>query len=178
MCANPECPIHNPKNTTSRHDQTWKAEQEKRRRDEAVAATAGLRVLAAIREAVPVRLLKRDLLFTVERLLPLLDDRRLEIIGRGWGIRAKKDENIGALLTAFAKKTDEGKLGRLLIETAVLLSVRGGFTAEQALTVAAQTYKVDADAISRRVKHEFAMRDKTKQTAKSEIKAPGQKKVA
>ena len=146
VCANLECSIHYPKNATNRRDEVWKAEQEKRRRDEAIATTAGLRVLAAIAEAVPVRLLKRDLLFTVERVLPLLDERRLEIIGRGRGIRAKKEENIGKLLSAFAKKADESTLGRLLIETAVLLSVRGGFTAEQALTAAAQTYKVDADA--------------------------------
>ncbi len=121
ICANPECSIHHPKNATNRRDDTWKAEQEKRRRDEAIATMAGLRVLAAIAEAVPVRLMKRDLLVTVERLLLLLDERRLEIIGLGRGIRAKKEENIGAMLSTFAKKADEGTLRRLLIEATVLL---------------------------------------------------------
>ena len=117
-----------------------------------------------------MRLLKRDLLFTVERLLPLFDERRLEIIGRGRGIRAKKEENIGAMLSTFAKKADEGTLGRLLIEATVLLSVRSGVTAEQALTAAALTYRIDAEAITRKVKHEFTMRDKAKKMAKPEAK--------
>ena len=179
VCANPECSIHHLKNATNRRDEAWKAEQEKRRREEAVATTAGLRVLAAITEAVPVRLLKRDLLFTVERLLPLLDQRRLEIIGRGRGIRAKKEENIGGLLFAFVKKADEGTLGRLLIEAAVLLSVRSGVAVEQALTAAAQHYRVDAEAITRKVNHEFAMRDKAKKTVKPQPKpTPPQKRAA
>ena len=179
VCANPECSIHHPKNATNRRDEAWKAEQEKRRREEAIATTAGLRVLAAIAEAVPVRLLKRDLPFTVEQLLPLLDERRLEIIGQGRGIRAKKEENIAKLLSAFAKKADEGTLGRLLIETAVLLSVRSGMTAEQALTAASQIYRVDAEAISRKVKHEFAMRDKARKAERPAAKlTQQQKKVA
>ena len=107
-----------------------------------------------------------------------MDERRLEIIGRGRGIRAKKEESIGALLLGFAKKADESTLGRLLIETAVLLSVRSGITAEQALTAAAQTYKVDADAISRRVKHEFAMREKAKKQSDSQITIATRQKVA
>ena len=40
-----------------------KAAQEKQRREEAHAQATGLRVLKAIGEAVPVRLMKRDLLF-------------------------------------------------------------------------------------------------------------------
>ena len=45
-----------------------KAEQEKQRREEAIANAVGLRVLSAIVAAVPVRLTKRDLLFIVERI--------------------------------------------------------------------------------------------------------------
>lgn len=175
VCANPDCTIHHPKKTGNSRDESWKAEQEKCRREETIAATAGLRVLAAIAQAVPVRLLKRDLLFTIERLLPLLDERRLEIIGRGRGIRAKKEENIGAMLSVFAKKADEGTLGRLLIEAAVLLSVRSGVTAEQALTAGAQAYKVDAEAITRKVKHEVAMRDKVNKASKPEARETSQK---
>ena len=63
-------------------DTAIKAEQEKRRREEAIAQVTGLRVLGAITEAVPVRLMKRDLLFVVERLSAILDERRLAIILR------------------------------------------------------------------------------------------------
>jgi ParB family chromosome partitioning protein len=63
VCANPSCPVHHPKQQTSRDDEKWKAEQEKQRKEQAIANTTGLRVLAAIGSAVPVRLLKRDLLF-------------------------------------------------------------------------------------------------------------------
>jgi hypothetical protein len=47
----------------------WKAEQEKQRKEQAIANTVGLRVLSAIGSAVPVRLMKRDLLSVIERLL-------------------------------------------------------------------------------------------------------------
>jgi ParB family chromosome partitioning protein len=95
MCANPECPIHNLKKTKARQEEEQRVEQGKRPREEAVATTAGLRVLYAITLAVPVRLLKRDLPFVAERLLLPLDERRLVILGRGRGIRPKGDEPIG-----------------------------------------------------------------------------------
>ena len=64
VCANPACPVHHPKkaNSASTNDAQFKAEQEKRRREEAIANATGLRVLSAIGAAVPVRLMKRDLL--------------------------------------------------------------------------------------------------------------------
>ncbi len=49
--------------------------------------TIGIRVLAAIADAVPVRLMKRDLLFVTERLAGLVEERRLEIIARQHGIK-------------------------------------------------------------------------------------------
>ena len=52
-------------------------EQEKQRKEQAIANTTGIRILAAISAAVPVRLMKRDLLFVVERLAALLDENRL-----------------------------------------------------------------------------------------------------
>jgi ParB family chromosome partitioning protein len=66
VCANPECPVHHARKQPTTVDAVIKAEQEKRRRDEAIAQTTGLRVLSAIVDAVPVRLMKRDLLFVVE----------------------------------------------------------------------------------------------------------------
>jgi hypothetical protein len=70
ICADPECPVHRPKKQRPAGDQRIKAEQEKQRREEALANAVGLRVLSAIVAAVPVRLTKRDLVFIVERLLP------------------------------------------------------------------------------------------------------------
>ena len=91
VCANPECPVHHPKGKSKPHNVVdnakWKAEQDKQRREEAVSNTTGIRVLAAIGEAVPVRLIKRDLLFVVERLAGMLDENRLAILARQHGIR-------------------------------------------------------------------------------------------
>lgn len=63
VCINPECPVHHSKKQRqgSNTDATFKAEQEKRRRETAIANTTGVRVLAAISAAVHVRLMKRDL---------------------------------------------------------------------------------------------------------------------
>ncbi|MGB8479111.1 MAG: hypothetical protein WCE63_09745 [Acidobacteriaceae bacterium] len=70
VCANPDCPVHHPKKQQRRADPdaAARAAQEKQRREEAIANTTGIRVLAAISAAVPVRLMKRDLLFVAERL--------------------------------------------------------------------------------------------------------------
>lgn len=62
------CAVHHPEQPTSRNDEKWKAEQDKQRKEQAIANTTGLRVLAAVSAAVPVRLLKRDLLFILEKL--------------------------------------------------------------------------------------------------------------
>ena len=86
------CPVHHPKQQTSRDDEKWKAEQEKQRTEQAIANTTGLKLLAAIAQAVPVRLLKRDLLFLVERLLSVLDEGRIETLARQHGIRQKRDD--------------------------------------------------------------------------------------
>lgn len=77
VCANPDCPVHHPKKQQRRTDPdaATKAVQEKQRREEAIANTTGIRVLAAIADAEPVRLMKRDLLFVVERLAGLVEER-------------------------------------------------------------------------------------------------------
>src|ERR1035437_7760259 len=93
VCANPECPIHHARKPKPVTDAAIKAEQEKRRREEAIAQVTGLRVLSGIAEAVPVRLMKRDLLFVVERLSAVLDDRRLAIILRQHTPRKPKRAN-------------------------------------------------------------------------------------
>ena len=94
VCTEPTCPVHHPKKQTPKGDASFKAEQEKRRREEAPANATGIRVLQSIVAAVPVRLMKRDLLFIAEQLLPLLDEKRLEMVARNWSIKAKEGESV------------------------------------------------------------------------------------
>jgi ParB family chromosome partitioning protein len=120
-----------------------------------------LRVLSSIGEAVPVRLMRRDLLFVVERLAATLDDRRLALLIRQHGIgKAKENATPAKLLSAFLGKSDEGTLGRILVETTILLSMHNQADTVKALRDAAQNYKVDIDAISAKVKQEFAAKEK------------------
>jgi ParB family chromosome partitioning protein len=169
VCANPDCPVHHPrKQAKGREDIAFKAEQEKRRREEAVAQTTGLRVLKAIGEAVPVRLMKRDLLFVAERLTATLDERRVSVLIRQHRIGKPKDgEAPPKLLTAFLRKADESTLGRLLVEAAILQSMHSASDSARILREAAQHYKVDVDATSAKVKLEFVAKEKAKVPAKA-----------
>ena len=63
-------------------DAAFKTQQEKQRREEAMAQATALRVLKAIGDAVPVRLMKRDLLFILEQLVARLDGRWPAIVDR------------------------------------------------------------------------------------------------
>lgn len=182
VCANPECPVHHPKrqNQRSHADAAFKAEQEKRRREEALAQATGLRVLKAIGDAVPVRLMKRDLLFVAARLTGMLDERRIAVLIRQHGMGKPKDGEAPAkLLAAFLPKAEENKLGRILVETVILLSMHNQNDAAKILRDAAQAYKVDVDAISATVKQDFAAKEKgnaarkatSKPAAKSQAKA-------
>jgi ParB family chromosome partitioning protein len=83
VCTQPDCPVHHPKKQPSKADASFKVEQDKRRREEALANATGLRVLQTIVASVPVRLMKRDLLFIAEQMLPLLDEKSLEIRASG-----------------------------------------------------------------------------------------------
>lgn len=49
-------------------------------------STTGLRVLAVVSAAVPVRLMKRDLLFILEKLVSVMDENRVEMLARQHGI--------------------------------------------------------------------------------------------
>ena len=125
ICADPECPVHHPKKQRPTVDPSVKAAQEKQRREEALANAIGLRVLSAIIAAVPVRLMKRDLLFIVERILPQLDERRLDVIARSRGIRkVQPSDSSEKLLTAYVRKAQEGEVGALLVEAVILQSAR------------------------------------------------------
>ena len=165
VCADPDCGVHHPKKQRQRAhaDAAFKAEQEKRRREEAQAQATGLRVLKAIGDAVPVRLMKRDLLFVAGKLTAMLDERRLVVLIRQHGMGKPKDTEAPAkLLTTFLSKADESTLGRVVVEAAILLSMHNQNDTAKILRDAAQSYKVDVESISAQVRQEFAAKEKAK----------------
>ena len=136
----------------------------------------GLRVLSAIVESVPVRLMKRDLLFVVERLAAMLDERRLAIVLRQHAIgKAKNPADTPAkLFAAFIRKAEESILGRLLVEIVILQSAGSANDSGKLLKEAAEFYKVDLNAITAKVKQEFASKGKAG-TAKKAAPKPAAK---
>jgi ParB family chromosome partitioning protein len=181
VCANPECSIHHARKQRPATDTAFKAEQEMRRREEAIAQATGLRVLKATSDAVPVRLMKRDLLFVAERLAAVLDERRLAIIFRlhGIGKANSNDEAPAKLLASFLHKADESTIGRLLVAITVLQAAHSPNESAKALREAAEFYKVDVAAITAKVKQEFAAKEKAQATRKATDKAkPTQQRTA
>jgi ParB family chromosome partitioning protein len=170
VCTEPTCSVHRPKKQATKADASFKVEQEKRRREEALANATGIRVLQTIVAAVPVRLMKRDLLFIAEQLLPLLDDKRLEMVTRNRGIKAKEGESTVKLLSAFVRKADEGTVGKLIVEAVILFSARSAADGSKTLRAAAQIYGIDTEAVALKVKQEFAARDKARNASKPEPK--------
>jgi ParB family chromosome partitioning protein len=179
VCTEPTCPVHHAKKS-SQHtadDAKWKVDQEKQRKQEALAQATGVRTIAAIAAAVPVRLMKRDLLFVVERLAGLLDERRLEILARGRGIKkAKAGDSVEKLFAGYLRGVEESVLGSLLVEITILhWATRQN--AAKVLRDAAAVYKVDADAISSKVKQEFAAKEKAKLSKKAAPRPESKKTV-
>jgi ParB family chromosome partitioning protein len=172
VCTEPTCPVHHPKLRSQKitDDPKAKAQEERQRREVAIANTTGIRTLAAIAEAVPVRLMKRDLLFVTERLSSLLDENRLSIIARRYGIKKAKDtDSLGKLFTAYLRRAEESVLGGVLVETTILyMSTR--HNPAQVLNEAAAAYKVDTDAIALKVKQEFTAKEKAKKAAQPAAK--------
>ena len=174
VCTESSCPVHHPKPRPQKvaDDAKWKAEQEKQRREQAIANATGLRVLAAVSAAVPVRLMKRDLLFILEKLAALIDERRLEVLARQHGIREKRDDGgIGKTLTAYFRRADEGTLSRLLIEATIILAASRTNPAT-VLRDAATVYKVDTDTIALKTKEEFAAKEQAQRARKPLGKIP------
>jgi ParB family chromosome partitioning protein len=123
--------------------------------------------------------MKRDFLFVAEQMLPLLDDKRLEIVARNRGIRGKEGETAAKLLTAFLRKAEEGVIGKLIVEVVILLSASKQADGGKILRAAAQAYKVDTDTIALKVKHEFAAKEKTRVEKKPQgVAKPERKRVA
>jgi ParB family transcriptional regulator, chromosome partitioning protein len=171
VCANPSCPVHHPKQPTSRNDEKWKAEQDKQRKEQAIANATGLCILTALSATVSVRLMKRDLLFILERLISVMDENRVEMLARQHGIRQKRDDGgLSKTLAAFVRRADEGTLSRLMVEASILLaSSRGNPTV--ILKQAAAAYKVNTDAIAAKVRQEFAAKQKAKKVQQPAAKA-------
>jgi ParB family chromosome partitioning protein len=178
VCSQPDCPVHHPKKQPSKADASFKAEQDKRRREEALANATGLRVLQTIVAVVPVRLMKRDLLFIAEQLIALLDEKRVEIIARNQGIRAKEGETAAKLLTALLRKAEESTIGKLIIEAVILLSASKQADGSKILRSAAQAYKVDTDSIALKVKQEFSAKEKVRKESQAAEKIPSKTKKA
>lgn len=174
VCANRDCPVHHPKKQ-QRHvsaDAQFKAQQEKQRHEEAIANTIGIRTLTAIAAAVPVRLMKRDLLFVAERLASLVDERRLEIIARLHDVKRGKDnDSIPKLFTAYLRRAEESQLGSAVVELSILLTTARQQTAE-VVKDAAALYKVDTEAIAAKVKQEFTAKEKIKAAKKATPRPP------
>lgn len=180
VCADPACPVHHPKKQQPKADASFKAQQEKERREAAIANITGIRILEAVTAAVPVRLMKRDLLFVVERLAALLDENRLALLAKQYGIKkTKENESIGKLFTAYLRRAEESILGGLLIQVTILHAATRQ-NSRQVLLDAATAYKVDTDAITLKVKQEFATREKAKADKRTTPKPPakGQAKTA
>jgi ParB family chromosome partitioning protein len=176
VCANPACPVHHPKRQATHADAAFKAEQDKRRREEALAQATGLRVLSAIGEAVPVRLMKRDLLFVVERLAALLDERRLAVLIRQHSMgKAKEADAPAKLLAAFLRKAEESTLGRLLVEIVILQSTQSQSESAKVLREAASVYRVDIEAITAQLKQDFAQRKRQRPQKKRQRPSPAPK---
>jgi ParB family chromosome partitioning protein len=181
ICANPECAIHHARKQKPATDAAFKAEQEKRRREEAIAQATGLRVLKATSDAVPVRLMKRDLLFVTERLAAALDERRLAVILRLHSIGKTNGagDTPAKLLASFLRKADESTIGHVLVAITVLQAAHSPNESAKALREAAEFYKVDVAAITAKVKQEFAAKEKAQATRKATDKGmPSQPRTA
>ena len=63
-------------------------------------------------------------------------------------------------------------MGRILVESVILLSMHNQADTAKALRDAAQAYKVDTDAIFATVKQEFAAKEKAKTATKAAPKSP------
>jgi ParB family transcriptional regulator, chromosome partitioning protein len=181
VCANPACPVHHPKPQTNRDDAKQKAEQEKERKEQAIANTTAIRVLKAIGDAVPVRLMKRDLLFVLTHTFPLLGEWQLQTLARQHGIRKDRETDmLDKLFAAFLRRADEGTLSRLLVEVSVVLA-SGRSNGGNTLREAAAAYKVDVDAIALKVKQEFSTKEEARVAKKHLAKVqpkPGKKTKA
>jgi ParB family chromosome partitioning protein len=62
--------------------------------------------------------MKRDLIFIAEQMLPLLEEKRLEMVARNRSIKAKDGAPAVKLLTAFVRKADEDTVSHPILRAA------------------------------------------------------------
>jgi ParB family chromosome partitioning protein len=114
-----------------------------------------------------------------ERMTATLDERRLSVLIRQHGIGKPKEHAAPAkLLAAFLPKAEESKLGRILVETAILVSMHNQIDTAKILRDTANIYKVDIDAISATVKQEFTEKEKDIRNAARKSPANANPKTA
>jgi ParB family chromosome partitioning protein len=105
-------------------------------------------------------------------MVNFLDENRAAILAKQHGIKkAKENESVGKLFTAFLRRADEGTLGRAVVEAVVLLTASRG-NAAHVLRDTAEFYKVDVAAITATVKQEFASKEKAKAAKRDTPKPP------
>lgn len=104
----------------------------------------------------------------------MLDERRLSIVLRQHSIgKAKSPADTPAkLLAAFVRKSEESIPGRLLVEVVILYSAQSANDNGRTLKEAAELHRVDVNAISAKVKQEFAAKDKVKTSRQVTPKTP------
>jgi ParB family transcriptional regulator, chromosome partitioning protein len=91
---------------------------------------------------------------------------------RQHGIKRTKDsDSMMKLFAAYLHRIEEGALGGLLVGITILLAATRQNTA-QVLRDAATAYKLDIDAITLKVKQEFAAKENGSTDKKDAAKAP------
>jgi ParB family chromosome partitioning protein len=89
------------------------------------------------------------------------------VIAREHGIKKVKDsDSIEKLFAAWLRRAEESALGAVLVEVVILLSATRN-NSTQVLRDAAGVYKVDVDAITAKVKQEFAAKERAKSVKKA-----------
>ena len=158
VCTEPDCPVHHPKKRPSHNtdEAKWKGEQEKQRKEHAIANATGIRVLEAI---------TRSRTGAVEDARPavcrgaagvIAGRNRLAVVARQHGIKKAKDsDSIAKLFAAYLRRAEESALGGLLVEITVL-HAETRQNATQVLREAATARKAGIDASALKVKQEFS----------------------
>jgi ParB family chromosome partitioning protein len=178
ICADPNCHVHRPKRQTSRNDAKARQEQEKQRHHEAISRAIGLRTLEAIGNAVPVRLMKRELLFIATTMVSKLDLQRLEVIAKLHHLGpSKENDPLTKTVLGYLRGIPEGALGRLIVEMTILLRVSSDQDSNRVLAEAAKEYNIDVASIAAVVKKEFADREKAKSAKKTVSKPPSKQQA-
>lgn len=101
----------------------------------------------------------------------MVDGNRLTVLAKQHGIKqARESDSIAKLFGAYLRRVEESVLGRVLVELTILHATARQ-NAAQVLRDAAAVYKVNTDAITFKVKQEFAAKEKA-QIAKKPVSKP------